>query len=68
MLAKPKVTVAVATDGTVKVSVEGAPGATCRDVTRAVEAALGETVADVPTAEMTSLKSTQAATLRQNGS
>lgn len=59
-----KVVVKVAADGKVTVSVQGLAGASCTDVTRAVEAALGEKTDEKRTPEFFQ-RADNAATLRQ---
>jgi len=46
------ITVEIAEDASVTVSVAGAPGSTCRELTKQLERALGETVKDTPTREI----------------
>jgi len=57
---KETITVESAEDASVTVAVTGAPGSTCRELTKQLERALGETVKDTPTREIA-----QRVTLRQ---
>lgn len=47
-----RVIVRVAADGKTEVTIDGMPGVSCKDATKAVERALGITSSDKPTVEM----------------
>jgi len=47
-----KIVVTAKPDGSTSIRVEGSPGATCKDLTKALEQSLGAVTADTPTAEM----------------
>lgn len=47
-----EIDIIVGRDGKAEVSIQGAPGGTCKELTAPYEAALGKVTSDVPTAEM----------------
>ena len=47
-----RVVVRTAVDGKTEVSIDGMPGVSCKDATKALERALGVTSSDKPTVEM----------------
>lgn len=62
-----RITVRVKPDGSLEVAVDGVSGASCHDVTRALEKALGARTGDKRTPEFFQ-KAAERSTLRQKGS